>query len=1366
MADIRLKKITVEAQQSPLIIQNGDVTINSTTTSESTLSGSLITKGGISINGSVDSNSSTSGGALTVAGGVGIMKNAYIGKNLVLDSTNSVLQINGLSTNRMFLDTITNKNFYISPDGVNKRLDLSDTSLQINITNPSTNSSSGALYVSGGISIGSTTNVSDGSNGGALTVAGGVSIGKNMNIVGTIETSNGIIVNHCDNQLTLNNSLNISSSTINVTGDHLNVDNFTGDINISSTGDINLNDVVTIAQEECIFSNRISMFDTTPFTNASTASMVITGGVSIANTTDAVSVSNGGSLTVGGGMSIHKHTFIGDSLSVDPLNLKRNKIILSGDVTQSHEFTGFGNTEGSIVYQVPDTTSAHIFYSGTSVNTSNEIFKITGDGDVVLSGKTQRYTIIGGGKVDNDLSFQSANSSENSSINFFTKSGSVTEDNDLCIFGLGLPNQTTDSEYLRLGWDSTNSYYEITPKNSGTGILRDLVLGNQQIVVQTTGHLLFNAPSIVDNILNVISTENSTGASTGSLRVAGGATITKDLFLANNFILGNEVDYQMKMNTTLNNNFSTLTLTGAQNKYPSVNIVGDTSVSSTVYPFDFSMYSLGNPNALNNESFQISTTTNGYHIKTTRTGVGFARFIDIHSLDNDNQLMLQTSGNVGIGVQNPVAKLDISGTLNCSDTITFTSSVDSINSSTASLIVSGGISITTSTQSESVTNGGAITIAGGASIAKNVFVGGVTHFLDETPSSSYLHASVVVHGGLSIQCGENATNVGNGGGLSVAGGASVGGDLYVGGSINGSGSSSSTYAYLTLTSVDDAINFSTGSLVTYGGITIQTDTNATGLGTGGSFLTAGGASIGKDVYIGGNTHFSGVTNYHSISDNIINMYDNFNIRRFSINKSTVSHAFSISRYDSLGNYVEKIFDISNSDGHVVFNNTTISTSKDNASVVFLGGVSISNTSPAVNLENGGSFTLAGGMSIAKNVNIGGDVVIYSSTPSNNVSTGAVLISGGVGISGNVNVLGNTQIIGNLTVNGQTTSINAVNTVIKDNVLVLNSGPTGSRDSGFIVQRYQEDNDSGSGDIVADQYPEIVTLPNQSGMNSTQVKFSISSSAIDEHYTGWWLKIVSGFSTNQIRKITSYNGTTKIATISSDWTTQNPSGGDNVYLYNKPFVGVLYNEINDRFEFGSSVQNPGQSNVVFSDHLPIYAGSATYVSTAVSSNSSTGSILIAGGISISNTTDASSVTRGGTITTAGGGSIGKTLYVGEKMYVNNTQMTPNSQDRFTSVIFTAENNQTSFTDITDLYFSNTIWGFDIYLCAKILASTNLYTNFHIRGVNKNGSWEIVKTYVGDDTGIQFHITDFGQLQYKTSDYSDFTSCQFKYRAFVN
>lgn len=62
------------------------------------------------------------------------------------------------------------------------------------------------------------------------------------------------------------------------------------------------------------------------------------------------------------------------------------------------------------------------------------------------------------------------------------------------------------------------------------------------------------------------------------------------------------------------------------------------------------------------------------------------------------------------------------------------------------------------------------------------------------------------------------------------------------------------YNYLTITGSDQSINLTTGSLLTFGGITSQCDANATDISNGGSFLTPGGASIGKDLYIGGNIY--------------------------------------------------------------------------------------------------------------------------------------------------------------------------------------------------------------------------------------------------------------------------------------------------------------------------------------------------------------------------------------------------------------------------------------------------------------------------------------------------------------------------------
>jgi hypothetical protein len=114
------------------------------------------------------------------------------------------------------------------------------------------------------------------------------------------------------------------------------------------------------------------------------------------------------------------------------------------------------------------------------------------------------------------------------------------------------------------------------------------------------------------------------------------------------------------------------------------------------------------------------------------------------------------------------------------------------------------------------------------------------------------------------------------------------------------------------------------------------------------------------------------------------------------------------------------------------------------------------------------------------------------------------------------------------------------------------------------------------------------------------------------------------------------------------------------------------------------------------------------------------------------------------------------------------MTPHPHDKFSPFTFTAQNNQTVFANITDLVFDNSVWSFDIYLCARIIltSGTNLYSNFHIRGVNKGVDWEIIKTYVGDDTGIQFHITDFGQLQYTTPNFTNVNSITFKWRSLVN
>ena len=56
--------------------------------------------------------------------------------------------------------------------------------------------------------------------------------------------------------------------------------------------------------------------------------------------------------------------------------------------------------------------------------------------------------------------------------------------------------------------------------------------------------------------------------------------------------------------------------------------------------------------------------------------------------------------------------------------------------------------------------------------------------------------------------------------------------------------------------------------------------------------------------------------------------------------------------------------------------------------------------------------------------------------------------------------------GNLTVQGNTTVLNTEVLTVEDNKIVLNSNASvGNIDSGFIVNRFQEDNDICEGDVV-------------------------------------------------------------------------------------------------------------------------------------------------------------------------------------------------------------------------------------------------------------------------------------------------------------
>ena len=228
-----------------------------------------------------------------------------------------------------------------------------------------------------------------------------------------------------------------------------------------------------------------------------------------------------------------------------------------------------------------------------------------------------------------------------------------------------------------------------------------------------------------------------------------------------------------------------------------------------------------------------------------------------------------TDGNVGIGTTAPTSTLSILGNINVSSGSTISTISGSRNGDVLDIInvsASGNsaIGFRDSSSSYKIHVGYANSNSGLTNFVGNAYILSENAVSIKIAAGNKTSVPVIINAAdnsVSITTTTDATDKYSGS-LKVSGGVGIMKSLYVGddlrvnrdlyviGSITGAAASSSTFAYLTLTASDNSVNLSTGSLVTYGGITIQAEEDASSVTNGGSFLTSGGASIGKTLYVG------------------------------------------------------------------------------------------------------------------------------------------------------------------------------------------------------------------------------------------------------------------------------------------------------------------------------------------------------------------------------------------------------------------------------------------------------------------------------------------------------------------------------------
>ena len=189
------------------------------------------------------------------------------------------------------------------------------------------------------------------------------------------------------------------------------------------------------------------------------------------------------------------------------------------------------------------------------------------------------------------------------------------------------------------------------------------------------------------------------------------------------------------------------------------------------------------------------------------------------------------------------------------------STTNSDDPTTGALTVAGGVGIakdvhiggTTASDSTDVSKG-ALTIAGGVGIAKDVYIGGNTTSYNSTSGALVVAGGVGIGDNVFINSNQTSLGGPTSGALVVVGGIGVGGDINVANSIIAG-------TTLNVDGLNDSTDPVSGALVVAGGVGIAKDvhiggTSASTSSTTGALVVAGGVGIGERVFIGSNENSS------------------------------------------------------------------------------------------------------------------------------------------------------------------------------------------------------------------------------------------------------------------------------------------------------------------------------------------------------------------------------------------------------------------------------------------------------------------------------------------------------------------------------
>jgi hypothetical protein len=299
--------------------------------------------------------------------------------------------------------------------------------------------------------------------------------------------------------------------------------------------------------------------------------------------------------------------------------------------------------------------------------------------------------------------------------------------------------------------------------------------------------------------------------------------------------------------------------------------------------------------------------------------------------------------------------------------------------------LTGEINVTNDSNSTSFTTG-SIVLAGGLGVAKDVFVNGISH-------TSNMHLLDATGTTVSNQYFNGTTwKIEN----------EVG---------NQTKTLDVTQSAVTLTQSTPATSNTTGAIAVVGGISTQNNVWAKGNVVTTNAVMTPSTPLGANSSVKNGIVFMGKSGL--VNDNSGNLFVGINANEFGTrNNATQGAVIQINQTNIENNVFEFSAITAGATGK-----TSLLTIDQNGSVKVQSTANSSSTSS-------GALQVAGGMAVAKNMNIGGTFSLWDGANGgtiNQESANLNVSSTNISLSGNVQIVGNVQVNGNVTLNGSSVS---------------------------------------------------------------------------------------------------------------------------------------------------------------------------------------------------------------------------------------------------------------------------------------------------------------------------------------------------------